>query len=354
MRFHPLRLIRKVPNTALAHDFYFEIPAEVRDEFTYLPGQYLTFRFVIDGQEYRRSYSFMTSPYVDDVPGVTVKRISGGRISNYVNDHAREGDVWEAMPPMGNFVLEPQPNRTADYVMIGAGSGITPLMSMIKSVLHVEPNSRIWLLYGNRHESHILFRSVLEQLEAAHPQRLWVIHSLSQPSNEWTGRRGRLTREAVHEILAAEVPYSQVAGFYLCGPAGMIHEAEVALAGLGVPSEKVHKELFTAPPAVEEPAAPADEATDFEAADVTIFLDGAEHHLRVRPDEYILDAALEEGLEPPYACRMGICTTCRARVLEGRVHMDEDEGLSAQDIEEGFVLTCQAKPLTPVVKLRYE
>ncbi len=354
MQFYPLRLIRKIPNTSLAHDFYFEIPKEYRHLFHYKPGQYLTFRFVVDGKEYRRSYSFMTSPYTDEMPGVTVKRIGDGKISNYVNEHAAVGDIWEALPPMGNFVIEPQSDRTATYVMIGAGSGITPLMSMIKSILHVELKSQIWLLYGNRHESHILFHSILDRLEREHPQRFQVIHSLSRPSEQWTGRRGRLSREAIRSILLEGIPYGSAFGFYLCGPAGLIQEAEIALAGLGVDPQKIHKEFFSAPASIEEPTVPTTSEASFEVSEVTIWLDDEQHHIQVRADEYILDAALDSGIEPPYACRMGICTTCRARLLEGQVHMDEDEGLSSQDIENGFILTCQAKPLTSVVRIKYE
>ena len=353
VRFYPLRLARVEPNTPYARNFYFDIPEELADTFHYKPGQYLTFRFVVDGQEYRRSYSFMTSPYTDPMPGVTVKRIPGGKISNYVNDTAEAGDVWEAYPPMGQFVLEPDPGRVGRYVMIGAGSGITPLMSMIKSVLHVEKESRVWLLYGNRNEESILFRETLDALASQYSGRFQVIHSLSRPSSAWQGRTGRLNREAVAEIIReANIP-TPASGYYLCGPSGLIAEAEVALARLGAAPELIHKELFTAPPVVEEPQ-PETASADFSEAEVTVILDDREYHLTVKPDEYILDVALDEGIDPPYACRMGICTTCRARLLEGKVQMDEDEGLSAQDIEEGFILTCQAKPLTPVVKLRYE
>ncbi len=355
IRFYPLRVLRVEPNTPYAKNFYFEIPPELKETFRYRPGQYLTFRFSLDGKEYRRSYSFMTSPYTDSVPGVTIKRIPGGVISNYTNDHAGEGDVWEAYPPMGNFVLDPDPQRAGQYMMIGAGSGITPLMSMIKSVLHVESRSRVWLLYGNRNEDSILFRQVLQELEEAYAPRFRVIHSLSRPSAEWKGRVGRLNEAAIEAIIREEdIPVS-ASECYLCGPSGMIAAGEVALARLGVDKSRIHKELFTAPPVLEEPEPEGEgDSASFSVAEVTIILDERTHHLRVRPDEYILDAALEEGLEPPYACRMGICTTCRARLLEGEVHMDEDEGLSDQDIEAGFILTCQAKPLTPVVKLRYE
>ena len=345
-------IVRETPD-AVTISFWHPINEEIR----YQPGQFLTFLLTINNQKIRRSYSMASSPHVDVSLSVSVKRVPGGLVSNYLCDRIKPGDVLETLEPMGTFVptLEPQ-NRRA-LVLIGAGSGITPLFSMAKSALHVEPNSRVWLIYGNRNQTAIIYKAHLDAMEQAYGKsRFQVSHILSQPANGWAGVEGRLNQHTLTTLLE-EMPVQerQNASFYLCGPDGMMAEARSALALVGVSAERVHKESFLNAPVstgevVEEPMTAADNGTP----QVTIMYEGSEYKFAVAPHQTILEAALDLDIDLPYSCQAGMCTACMGRCTSGTVKLDEEDGLSDSELKAGYILTCVAHPVGADVVIEIE
>lgn len=326
--------------------------------FEYLPGQYLTLIFTINGQEERRAYSLCSSPYTDAFLAVTVKRVPEGKVSGFINRSLMLGDAIEALPPMGRFTVAPEEDNTNHYVLIGGGSGITPLMSMIKSVLEKEPLSKLTLIYANRNEDQTIFRRELAEFEQRYPGKFRVVHVLETPSASYTGLTGRLDRNRLMNLFQEIIPSDSLTKlFYMCGPSGLMEETDAALQFLNIPKDRIHRELFTSGNAQKEAVTVSTEESDVELKrgvyTVHLKLDGKVHDIQVGPSETILDAAIEMGLQPPFACRVGVCCTCRAMVHSGAVEMDETEGLSDSEIEDGFVLTCQAHPLMDHCEVEY-
>ncbi|MGF7218584.1 ring-1,2-phenylacetyl-CoA epoxidase subunit PaaE [Spirosoma lacussanchae] len=345
-------VIRETPD-AVTLTFWHPINEEVR----YQPGQFLTFLLTVNGQKVRRSYSMASSPHVDVSLAVSVKRVPGGLVSNYLCDRIRPGDVLETLEPMGTFVpkLDAQNRRT--LILIGAGSGITPLFSMAKSALHVEPNTRVWLIYGNRNQSSIIYKSHLDAMEQAYSSsRFQVTHVLSQPDYGWSGAEGRLNQHMLTRLLE-QLPAAerQNASVYLCGPDGMMAEARSALALVGVPTDRVHKESYVSAPVpagdvVEEPLTAGDEGSP----EVTVLYEGSEYKFAVAPHQTILEAALELDIDLPYSCQAGMCTACLGRCTSGKVKLDEEDGLSESELKAGYVLTCVAHPVGRDVVIEIE
>ena len=352
LKFVPLKVLEVIRETADANTVVFEAPAD--GSFAYLPGQYLTLKFDVGGESLRRAYSLCSSPITEANLAVTVKRVADGRVSNHIADKVNAGDTVEVMPPMGNFRLEVDPARAHHYVLIGGGSGITPLMSIIKSVLEKEPNSKLTLIYGNRDINSIIFKSQLEAFEASHADRFRTIHSLDTADGSWTGLTGQLNRQVLLGVLSDVMGIDNLPkSFWLCGPGGMMEEAEAAMGFLGIAKNDIKKESFTAslPSADKAPTVTsAGKAADYT---IKVILDGDEKEVLVKQSATILEAVIDAGMDPPYACQMGVCCTCRAKVSSGTVEMEEDEGLSDTEIEEGYVLTCQSHPMTPDVVLEY-
>ncbi|CCH56410.1 oxidoreductase FAD/NAD(P)-binding domain protein [Fibrisoma limi BUZ 3] len=349
-------VVRETPD-AVTITFWHPINEEVR----YQPGQFLTFLLNINGQKVRRSYSMASSPHVDVSLAVSVKRVPGGLASNYLCDRIKPGDIIETLEPMGTFTprLEAQNQRL--IILIGAGSGITPLFSMAKSILHVEPASRVWLIYGNRNKESIIYRAHLDAMEQAHGKnRFRVTHVLSQPGFGWNGLEGRLNQHSLTKLLSELDTYQlQNATFYLCGPDGMMAEARSALSLLGVPNERVFKESYvTAPVPVGEVVeeAGAGGAIDDEDGnpEITVLYEGSEYKFTVAPHQTILEAALELDIDLPYSCQAGMCTACLGRCTSGKVKLDEEDGLTDAELKAGYVLTCVAHPLTNDVIIEIE
>ncbi len=356
------QIIRETPD-AVTVCFRPEDPA-FRD---YIPGQYLTLRVNLNGKNHNRAYSLCTSPYSDSHLGVTVKVTPGGLISTYLNQQLKEGDALELMPPMGNFVAHLDGSTARHFILIGAGSGITPLMSILKSVLDKQPQSRISLLYGNRNEDGIIFNRQLQALESSSNGRLEVLHTLSQPSSAWSGLSGRLLKERIQHIIKDKVQsHGLVQEFYICGPSGMMSEAAQALKELGISDNKVHQEHFSAAlPELDDSSTPTTtSSSSMKTPDsapgqlikrqITVIFDGEQKEISVLPSQSVLDAALDADLDPPYACMIGSCCTCKAKLMSGKVIMDDREGLTDQEIADGFVLTCQSHPMSDGVVLNYD
>ncbi len=323
---------------------------------TYKAGQYLTLKLVIKGEQVRRAFSLSSSPATDKDLAVTIKRIEGGKASNYLRNTLKVGDKIDVFPPMGNFLIDTGANNCKHYILIGAGSGITPLMSMLKTVLSVEKNSKITLWYGNSHEESIIFAQELTNLKQQYGSRLNVVLMLSRPSASWAGQTGRLDENNIYSLVSELFmtdEYRKV--YYLCGPEGMMKAGQTALEKHGVNPADVHREYFAAPaPTDEEIHEVHGEKPTITTEIVTIILDGETYQVPVPAGQYIVDAAIDFGIDPPYSCQAGICTTCRGLCKSGKVEMDESEGLSDQELREGYVLTCQAKVLQGPVVIEYK
>jgi ring-1,2-phenylacetyl-CoA epoxidase subunit PaaE len=343
-------IVRETPDTITIH---FEQPAQ---PIAYRPGQFLTLIIDVNGEKIRRSYSMCSSPHADKTLAVAVKRVANGKVSNFLNDRLRVGDTLEVMEPMGSFTPNLNPNFQRQLIMIGAGSGITPLMSIIKSALTMESRSQVSLIYGNRNTQSIIFRKQLEALQAQYNGRFKVLHVLSQPDNGWSGHQGRLNQTSILKLLEhlpnVERPDTE---YYMCGPEGLMDEVKKALAILHVPSERIHKESFVSSSATA--AAPAEEepvSNVIVTRDVTIIYEGSEYKVTVTPKQTILEAALDQDIDLPYSCQSGMCTACRGKCLSGKVKLDEEDGLSEHELKEGYVLTCVGHPLTSNVVIEID
>jgi len=364
--FQKLRILEIRDETEDAYTLVLDTPEDVN--YTYKAGQYLTIRIFHEGEEYRRAYSLSSCPYTDSHLSVSIKRVDQGIVSNYLRDHLQSGDELEVMKPMGSFVIEPNPEIPRHCIMIGAGSGITPLMSMIKAVLKEEPESKVSLWYGNRNVDSVIFAKELSHLLSQYPQRFHVFHVLSQADESWRGAKGRLDQKRVYKLLSDLFMKDDFRKeYYLCGPREMMAETVAALEQHSVHLGYVNQEHFTA-------ALPTDEELDARAAkdeemlrvsdgeteyeiveqEVSIELEGEVHKVVVSPKETILAAALAKKLDAPYTCMAGICTTCIAKLKSGLVSMDTTDGLTEEELEEGYILVCQAHPLDDKVEIEFE
>ena len=354
-RFHPLAIQEIRPETPEAVSLAFAVPEDLREAYRFTPGQYLTLKTEHEGEEIRRSYS-ICSGLDDGELRVAVKRIPGGRFSGLLGEAIRPGHVLDVMTPMGRFGVEPDPAAARAYVGLACGSGITPILSILKSTLKREPRSRFFLFYGNRTTGSIIFREALEDLKDRFVERLSVFHVLSREAQDVPILNGRLDGEKISLLLRTVVPASSVDHVFVCGPGTMLDDAEAALKALGVPDERMHFERFTPAeggagrPVPRPPVAPdaAPKAT------AEIILDGVRHAFPVAEGEAIVDAALRAGLDLPYSCKGGMCCTCRAKVVEGEVEMIQNYSLEPWEIAAGYALTCQSLPKTPRVVVDYD
>ncbi|RAI88500.1 ferredoxin--NADP reductase [Algoriphagus yeomjeoni] len=352
-QFLPLKVREVVRETEDTVTLYFEQPEPFLD---YKPGQFLTLVMDFEGKEQRRSYSLCTSPFVDPFPGISVKRVPKGKFSNFLNERVFPGKTINVLKPLGNFTTDFHSKNKKHFFLVAAGSGITPIMGILKSVLVNEPNSKVSLLYCSRNEEQIIFKKELGTLVEKNPDRLEVIHNLSQPSDSWKGMKGRLTKESILDFAKkAELDPEFDKEYFACGPEGIMDNVVAVLDELGVLRDKVHRESFY--------SSAADKAHEDAAhgitgglltRDVTVILDGEENAVTVSPDKTILEAGLSQNLNMPYSCQSGLCTACRGKLQSGKVKMDEDAGLSPNEIEAGYVLCCVSHPLTDDVKINIE
>jgi ring-1,2-phenylacetyl-CoA epoxidase subunit PaaE len=352
--FHALRIGEIVPETAEANSIRFELPAELRDTFAFRAGQHLTLRATLGGAEVRRNYSLCTAP-AEQVWMVTVKRIGGGLFSNWVGDELKPGDTVEVMPPHGSFTTEFDAANKRHLVGIAGGSGITPVMSLIKTLLREEPHSRFTLLYGNRDSSAVIFLEALAGLKDKYLGRLELYHFLDAEQQDIDLFNGMLDRARVDQAIAHLVPdAADVADWFICGPGPMMDAAEGALLDRAVPKERIHIERFTADrPAGAAASEIAGLQTQAEGVRVAVTLDGRTRRVPFTRGN-ILDSALAAGLRAPFACKAGVCATCRAKVTSGKVEMAARYGLTDEEVADGYVLTCQSVPLGDGVAVDYD
>jgi ring-1,2-phenylacetyl-CoA epoxidase subunit PaaE len=360
-RFHTLTVTEVERLTEDAVALSFAIPDELAYEFVFEPGQHLTLRATVDGQDVRRSYSICRSrPEALERKELRIAsaRVVGGLMSNWINDVVASGDRVEVMTPLGGFTCPTQPDAIRHHVAIAAGSGITPVMSLISTALAEEPGSRATLVFGNRHPTSIMFLEELEDLKNEYPGRFHLINVLSREAQDVELFSGRLDRERLERILDAIVPVSTVDRWYLCGPFGLVETAQVLLSDLGVDSHHVHHEVFHVddaglPVVASEPVARAPGAPS--EAVVTVNLDGRTTVIEMPSrSETILAATLRARPDAPFSCTGGVCGTCRARLVEGEVRMDRNYALEPEEVAAGIVLACQSHPVTATVALDYD
>ena len=345
--YHKLLVKQVRPETKDAVTIIFDQP---EDKIEYTSGQFLTLILDIEGNSVRRSYSMCTSPLCDDELAVTVKRVQGGLVSNYINDNIKAGDYIDVMDPTGNFTTEYAADNKRHLIMFAGGSGITPMMSITRSTLHAEPNSIVSLIYANRDIDSIIFKNMLHDLEDKYEGRLHVLHVLDNAPLEWQGYSGLLNHDLLKKLFERIPDWGLEKTTYLmCGPEGMMNNVATLLEQIGVPQEKVFKESFVAGTINKDTSKEAE--VEITTQDVTIIYDGEEHIVTVSPDQPILDAALDMEIDLPFSCQSGLCTACRGKCLSGSVKMDEDEGLSEAEKQAGYVLPCVSHPLTDDVKI---
>ncbi|MDH4298050.1 MAG: ferredoxin--NADP reductase [Cyclobacteriaceae bacterium] len=344
-KYHELTVKDIIQETKDAISIVFDVPPS--EKISYKSGQFLTIIVSIQGSEVRRAYSICSSPYTDSDLAVSVKRVDNGLMSNWLADNLKAGAKLKVMEPMGQFTTEFSSSNKRHIIMFAGGSGITPIMSIIKSTLSQEPDSICSLIYCNRDIDSIIFKKDLDYLQTVDEGRLHVIHVLDNAPMNWQGYSGLLNHEMLSKLFERIPDWGiDKTTFLMCGPEGMMKNVDTLLEARHIPKEKIFKESFvqgTIDKDVKKRVPGRDELT---AHEVTIRYDGQEYKITVPPNKAILETALDQGIDLPYSCQSGLCTACRGKALSGKVRLDEEEGLSQSERAEGYVLTCVGHPLT--------
>jgi ring-1,2-phenylacetyl-CoA epoxidase subunit PaaE len=363
LNFYPLAVDEVVVETPDTVSIFFKIQEEFKELFKYREGQYLTLKFKFGDREERRAYSMSSSPY-EERCAVTVKKVEGGIVSSYIHDHVKSGTVIETMPPQGKFFAPANEENRKTYYLFGAGSGITPLFSIIKTILEREPQSSLFLLYGSRNEEYIIFKKELDRLQEKYRGQFSVSYVLSQPERNkpkgmagwfskgvslWEGLTGRITGKLAGQFLDDHPALYQNKECFICGPGDMIEAVEAELSSRGISAKNIHKEHFF----VDRPEG-NEEIFGADKAKVEVHLNGKIYHVIVPKEKTILDVLIDEGLNPPYSCTSGACSTCMAKVKEGKVEMETSFALDDHEIEQGYILTCQSHPITSKTIITFE
>lgn len=363
--FHTLIVSDKIQETKDTVTLAFNIPTTLKEIFQFQAGQYLTLKFDINGVEARRAYSMSSSPLESKI-AITIKRVKGGLVSNYIHDLVKVGDSIEIMPPTGKFTPNILPEHRKTYYLIGAGSGITPLMSILKTILEEEPQSTLFLYYGSRNEQQIIFKNELDTLEQKFKGQLFVTHIISQPTRSssgglkgifgkkkitWQGEKGRIDRRNIAIYLEKNIPPYPDTEYFLCGPEDMINGVQEVLVARGTPSKSIHFELFHT--TADSSSLPKGEVLNGDAKAI-VQLDGKTFEVNIPKNKTILDALLSIKKDPPFSCKSGSCSTCIAKVTKGSVSMNVHHGLDDEEIAEGFILSCQARPATAEIEVDFD
>ena len=355
---HKLNVASVTPETDNAVCIGFSVPDALADDFQYQPGQYLTLQMNIDGESVRRSYS-ICSGVNDAEMQVAIKRVEGGVFSNFANDAIKVGDAVEVMAPQGSFCAQIDQGNCKNYLFIAAGSGITPVLSNVKTILEEEPDSKVTLLYGNQRTNTIMFRETLSFLKNKFMTRLLWVNILSKEDQGCDLLNGRLNNRKGGELNQQLINLQAYDEYFICGPESMISEVSRGLRGVGVAEENIHYELFAssaedAQRVIEKHHERAKEYSG-KTSDVTIIMDGRGVQFELSAaGENLLDSGINQGMDLPYSCKGGVCSTCKAKLIEGEVDMDITHGLGPHEIEGGFILTCQAHPISEKVVVDFD
>ncbi|NCU02503.1 MAG: phenylacetate-CoA oxygenase/reductase subunit PaaK [Chitinophagaceae bacterium] len=356
IHFHPLTVkeVKKETNDCVS--VLFAIPDELKETFQFTPGQSLTMRTTLNGEEVRRTYSICSSPLEQQLR-VAIKKVEGGAFSIFANEQLQQNDVLEVMPPIGRFYTTLAATNKKNYVGFAAGSGITPLLSIIKTTLATEPQSSFTLVYGNKTRASIIFFEELEGLKNKYMNRFNLIHILSREKTDADLNFGRITKDKCSQLFQKLLTLETTDEFFICGPEEMIFSVKAFLEENGIAEKKIHFELFTTPGQNKATGHKA-QGTSKEGpqSNITVTLDGRSFGFSIplNSDTTILDAAMQQGADVPYACKGGVCCTCKAKLLEGEVKMDVHWGLEQEEIEQGYILTCQSHPLTEKVTVDFD
>lgn len=356
IHFHSLSVKQVEKETDDCVSIEFDVPEELKEIFHFKQGQNLTIKKMMNGEELRRNYSICTSPF-DNKLKVAVKKAEGGLFSTWANEKLKAGDVLDVLPPTGKFYTELNPSQNKNYIAFAAGSGITPILSIIKTTLLTEPKSTFTLVYGNRTKNSIIFKEELEALKDKFMDRFRIYHILSREQTDAAINYGRIDVDKLQLIFDKLIDLKTSDDFFVCGPEAMIFCIKGYLETRGVASDKIHFELFTVPG--EEKSKIKIQKTKEEAqgptAKVSVKLDGIVFDFELEYEgESVLDAALKQGADLPYACKGGVCTTCKAKLTEGKVNMDVNWGLEPEEVEKGFILTCQSHPITEKIFVDFD
>jgi ring-1,2-phenylacetyl-CoA epoxidase subunit PaaE len=355
IHFHKLAIKEIKKETSDCVSVLFDVPGDLQSRFQFKQGQSLTMRTFINKEEVRRTYSICATPF-ENKWRVAIKKAEGGLFSSYANEQLKEGDILEVMPPVGKFYVELNPQNKKKYLAIAAGSGITPVISIIKTTLQTEPQSHFTLVYGNRNRSSIIFFEELQALKNKYLQRLNFINILSRERTDAPINFGRINQEKLIE-LSKLIEYTTIDETFICGPEEMIFSVKAFLEQKGIDNKKIHFELFTVPGEKKaEVRRQKSEVNTGPKSKITVKLDGRsfDFELSFNNNTPILDAALQQGADLPFACKGGVCCTCKARLLEGEVMMDVHWGLEEEEIDQGYILTCQSHPKTEKVVVDFD
>lgn len=353
-KFHSLTVVDIRKETSDSVSVAFEVDAKDSAAFSYAPGQYLTLRFTINGEEVRRSYSLCSSPFSGEKMRVAVKIVQGGKVSTYMNSVLKVGDKVDSLLPMGSFTTTLKSDNQKHYVGFAAGSGITPVYSLIKAILEKEPKSKFTLIYSNKGSESTIFNKELEDLCASNANRLKVVHVWSRQETGDPVLNGRLDAERTAAIIS-KFDLKSADEFFICGPEEMIMNVSKSLENSGIKKEAVHFELFTTPVLMASTESPVSAETFSGDSQVTVIMDGIETKFKLAGNGVnILDAAIDAGADAPYSCKGAVCCTCKAKVQEGKAVMDMNYALTDKEVADGYILTCQAHPLTDKLVVDYD
>ena len=352
-KFHALTVKEVRQETDDSVSIAFEIPADLRDNYQYLSGQYLTLKAEINGEEVRRSYSLCSAPHENEWR-VAVKQVENGKFSTFANKTLKAGDILDVMTPAGNFSISADPTSQRSIALFAAGSGITPIISIAKTILTQEPLSDVTVFYGNKMISSIIFREEIEGLKNEYMDRLRLVHILSRENLGTPLLKGRIDVEKANELFKVFLKEDLPESVYICGPEQMILYVKESMLANGMDSKDVHLELFTSPDAVKNESTEKYEGPHIDS-NVSVILDGDQFDLHLESDgENILDAATKTGADLPFACKGGVCCTCKAKIIEGEARMDVNYALEPDEVAAGYILTCQAHPMSDKLVVSFD